>query len=112
MGNLRKRNIGEEKKYLPVSFKRDGSLTASSLALTEKEFDAIKGRVKSILARIGDELSLGIIDPNPYADGNTTSCRWCDYKSICAFDEERSDDCMRELCEVDYKDILKKEEEQ
>ncbi|MBR3848171.1 MAG: PD-(D/E)XK nuclease family protein [Oscillospiraceae bacterium] len=101
---------GEEKKYLPVSFKRDGSLTASSLVLTEKEFAAIKERVKSILARIGDELSLGIIDPNPYVDGNTNSCRWCDYKSVCAFDEERSDDCMRELCEVDYKDILKKEE--
>ncbi len=102
---------GEEKKYLPVSFKRDGSLTASSLALTEKEFAAIKERVKSILARIGDELSRGIIDPNPYVDGNTNSCKWCDYKSVCAFDEERSDDCMRELCEVSYKDILKKEEE-
>lgn len=103
---------GEEKKYLPVSFKRDGSLTASSLALTEKEFAAIKNRVKSILARIGDELSLGIIDPNPYVDGGTNSCKWCDYKSVCGFDEERSSDCMRELCEVSYKDIITKEEEQ
>ena len=102
---------GEEKRYLPVSFKRDGSLTASSLALSEKEFRAIKSRVKSILARIGDELSGGIIDPNPYVDGSSDSCRWCDYKSICAFDPDRSDDCMRELCEVDYKDILTKEEE-
>ena len=103
---------GEEKKYLPVSFKRDGSLTSSSLALTEKEFSAIKERVKSILARIGDELSLGIIDPNPYVDGNISPCKWCDYKSVCCFDEDRNGDCMRELCEVDYKDILKKEEKQ
>ncbi len=103
--------FGEEKKYIPVSFKRDGSLTASSIALTENEFDRIKKRLQDILKRIGDELSSGIIDPNPYRDGNSDSCKWCDYKSVCAFDEDRTSDRMRELCEIKYKDILEKEEE-
>ncbi len=100
---------GDTKKYLPVSFKKDGSLTASSVVLTENEFSRIKKRLEDILKRIGDELSLGIIDPNPYSDGNSDSCRWCDYRSICAFDEERTDDRKRSLCEIGYKDILEKE---
>ncbi len=102
---------GEDKEYLPISFNKNGSLSKASSILTEKEFSRIKERITKILARIGDELSRGEIDPNPYTDGSFSSCKWCDFKSICAFDEERGGDCMRPLFEVKACDILNEEEE-
>jgi len=101
---------GDVKKYLPVAFKNDGTFTASSRVLTESEFAKIKERLRGILCRIGDELSQGIIDPNPYCHKDSDACRWCDYRAVCAFDEKRTGDCMRPLYEVSAKDFLDKEE--
>ncbi|MBQ5777731.1 MAG: PD-(D/E)XK nuclease family protein, partial [Oscillospiraceae bacterium] len=102
---------GDEKEYLPVSFNRDGSFSKSSSVLSEKEFSKIKNRIKKVLTDIGDKLSLGIIDPNPYSDGMFSACTWCDFKSVCAFDTERGGDCMRSLSELRARDILSEEEE-
>jgi len=103
---------GEKKEYLPVSIMKGGGLGSKSSVLTKREFDIVKDRMKSILARIGDELASGEIEPNPYTNKRRSACDWCDYKSVCAFDEERGNDRKRELIEVKVSDIAGGEQDE
>ncbi len=97
---------GNEKEYVPITLTKNGSLSKTSSVLSEKEFSRVKDRLKKILTRIGDELSRGEIDPNPYLHANYDSCMWCEYKNVCAFDEDRGSDCKRELLSVKASDFL------
>lgn len=97
---------GDVKEYIPVKITKSGGIdTRSSVVLTEREFSVVKEKMKSILARIGDELAGGEIEPNPYINKQHSPCDWCDYKSVCAFDEERCGDRKRELIEIKLSDI-------
>ena len=101
--------IGEEKLYIPVSFGKNGEFKRGSNVLSGRELSLIKERVRALVSKIGDELSLGEVSPNPYVNKSHTACDWCDYKSVCAFDEKRTDDSMRELIEIRASDILEKD---
>lgn len=100
---------GEEKVYVPVLLDKNGGIKKNSVVLTASEFELVKKRMKSILAKIGDELYNGRIEPNPYVHKTRSSCDYCEYKSVCAFDEERSDDKKRELCDVTLCDVLERD---
>ncbi len=98
---------GEDKVYIPVSLDKHGGIKKGSVVLTKHEFQAVKDRMKQVLAKIGDELYRGEIEPNPYINKTSSSCDWCEYKSICAFDETRSCDSKRELIDISFRDMLK-----
>ncbi len=95
----------EKKVYLPVSVDKNGGLGKKSSVLTAKEFEAVKLRMKSILKRIGDELSNGEVEINPYYTSDRTACDYCEYMSVCGFDDRLGDDRRRDLFEVRMKDI-------
>ncbi len=97
---------GEDKEYIPATVDKKGKLKRGSVVLTGAQFDSVKLRIKQILAEIGDELSRGEIEPNPYVHKGRSSCDFCKYKAVCAFDEERSGDRKRELCAVKLADII------
>ena len=110
---LRDMNIIEamesgKKEYIPVTVKQDGSISENSKSnvLYKSEFDRVKGRVRDILADIGDTLNRGEVEPNPYVDGSFTSCEYCKYQSICGFDESRGEDSFRELYRMTREDIM------
>ncbi|MBR5543170.1 MAG: PD-(D/E)XK nuclease family protein [Oscillospiraceae bacterium] len=96
---------GEEKVYLPVKINKNGTLSKTSSILSKEGFEAVKTRTREILARIGDELSRGEIEANPYIHRDFNSCKWCEYKAVCAFDERAGCDKMRDLIEVSAKEI-------
>lgn len=98
---------GDDKVYIPVSLDKHGGIKKGSVVLTKHEFQAVKDRMKQVLAKIGDELYRGEIEPNPYINKTSSSCDWCEYKSICAFDEARSCDSKRELIDISFRDMLK-----
>ncbi len=97
---------GENKEYIPVTVDKKGALKRGSVVLTGSQFDSVKMRMKQILAGIGDELARGEIEPNPYVHKGKSPCDFCEYKAVCAFDEERGGDVKRELCEVKLSDII------
>ncbi|MBR2181308.1 MAG: PD-(D/E)XK nuclease family protein, partial [Oscillospiraceae bacterium] len=98
---------GENKEYIPATVDKKGALKRGSVVLTSNQFEAVKARMKQILAGIGDELSRGEIEPNPYVHKGRSSCDFCEYRAVCAFDEERGGDRKRELCSVKLADIIK-----
>lgn len=105
MGIINAMEKSEKKVYLPVSVDKNGGLGKKSSVLTAKEFEAVKLRMKNILRRIGDELSHGEVEINPYYTADRTACDYCEYMSVCGFDDRFGDDRRRDLFEVRMKDI-------
>ncbi len=97
--------IGEEKLYIPVILDKNGGYKRGSSVVSERELSILKERVRTLISKIGDEISSGNVLPNPYTNKGHTACDWCDYKSVCAFDEARTEDSLRELCEIKFSDI-------
>ena len=93
---------GDEKKYLPISFDKEGNLKGKSI-ISKEVFEKVSTRLTELIDNMGSELSCGSIDANPYADGDGTSCDFCKMKSICRFDE-REGDALRELIDVRLED--------
>ena len=79
----------ESPEYIPVSFKKDGSLSSDSLADCE-QFKNLHKHVDGRLLEISNNLSGGKIEASPYYRGEAdNACLYCPYVSVCRFDEAR-----------------------
>lgn len=79
----------ESPEYIPVSFKKDGSLSSESLADCE-QFKALHQHVYGRLLELSANLSGGKIEASPYYRGESdNACLYCPYVSVCRFDENR-----------------------
>ena len=82
---------GAEKKYLPVKYAKDGSATGDSLA-TSEQISLLSTHVNNMLRRAAEEILDGSIDCKPYYKNiNDNACRYCEYSTVCAFDEDMGD---------------------
>ena len=93
----------ENEKFLPVSFNKKGELSGKALASAE-DFEKVSKRMKEILEAMGEELSRGEIEANPYETTEKSACTYCEMKSVCQFDE-REGDCFRDLFAVRKEDL-------
>ena len=65
--------------------KKDGSLTGDLASLDQLK--QLKDYVFMVLAGLVEEISAGIVEPNPYCRGNShNACTYCPYQSICHMD--------------------------
>ncbi len=77
----------ESPEYIPVSFKKDGSLSSDSLADCE-QFKSLHSHVDGRLLELSENLSGGKIEASPYYRGEAdNACMYCPYVSVCRFDE-------------------------
>jgi len=81
----------EVKRFLPVRTKKDGSFTGNSLvdktqiALLSKHVDNMMNNAKS-------NIKNGYNECNPYyKNENDNACVYCEYRSVCRFDENMGD---------------------
>ncbi len=75
-------------EYIPVSFKRDGSMSSDCLADAE-QFKALRAHVDKRLLELSENLSGGKIEASPYYKGEAdNACLYCPYLSVCRFDEK------------------------
>ena len=81
---------GGVKRYLPVNITKSG-LTGDSLVNPE-QVSALSEHVANMLSGAADEILGGNIDCYPYFRSEAkNACLYCDYKSVCAFDENNGD---------------------
>ncbi len=71
----------EQKHYLDVSVKKDGSI--SGKLATREQMALLEQYVFYLLGRIVDEIASGDIQPNPYLRGKKDACKYCPYGSVC-----------------------------
>lgn len=74
-------NIGE-KKYIPVTFTKDGNISKNSDVFSGDEFEEIKKTVCEILIKTGEGLVHGQAEASG-TENNPEKCKYCRYSSIC-----------------------------
>ena len=75
--------------YLPVSVKKDGTLSTDSLA-SPAQFALLRGHVEACMRELGENLKSGSIEAAPYYKSvQENACLWCPYQAVCRFDEGR-----------------------
>ena len=101
---LDKKELYNENEFLPIEFKKDGDFTAKSSVASSEEFIKISKRIDKILKTIGEELTCGVINANPYYKNATESaCDFCDMRGACHFDPSAGD-MKRYLFAVEMED--------
>ena len=68
--------------FVPAKFKKDGSVSSTSLA-TAEEFAEIKKSIKKTLRSMGSLLRKGKIAPMPTEAKGYNVCKYCRYTAVC-----------------------------
>lgn len=76
----------EQPKVLPVSYKKDGTLSATSSAASPEKFDVLAWHVRKKVESLSQQIFSGDIPAYPYSYGQRTACDFCNYRNICGFD--------------------------
>lgn len=83
-----------------------GSFDAARSVLVDNEkIRYIKKHVSDTMEEYGNKILAGDTSPDPYKQGKTGSCDYCEYKSICGFDARLSGNSYRHLEKLNDKQI-------
>lgn len=104
---------GEEKSYIPLSFGKGGEIKEDN-AVSPEQFELLYGHIRRRLTEMAEALHGGSIEASPLMKNkNEGPCRFCDYKSICAFSEgENGDRCRNKVSMKDDEVWMKMAEEE
>ena len=97
-------NAAGDSLVLPIKLKANGELDARSVArtLSKNEFFNMLDYVGRMIKEIGNRIYEGDKRISPAKDGDKKdACKFCDYKSICRFDEKIKGYKARDLKEID-----------
>lgn len=92
------------KKFVPVTVKKDGSLTGS--VADRDQFALLMDHMERTLTEITRQIRGGNIDASPwYRNANANGCQYCDYKEACHFETGNQKDSVRHMKKVDDQEI-------
>jgi len=97
---------------ISAGLKKDGSFSARSDIASEQEFDVLQKYVHRTFENIGTDITEGVIDIAPYKMGNKTACTFCNFRSVCQFDESLEDNKYRALQDMKDSEALEKMREE
>lgn len=99
---------------IPVKFKKDLTLSATSSSLTTRQFELMEQHVKRQITSSATEIAEGNVKVAPYRKGNQTGCEYCEFKEVCGFDRAIPGFGYRELKKMNKDEVMEKlvEEEQ
>ena len=76
---------------LPISLNKDGSLRSASSLVTDEQMTLLSEYAGYKLRSIGKDIIEGRVSKDPKViDSGVSSCTYCDFKDVCAFDERIS----------------------
>ena len=76
--------------YLPLSIKKDGTLSAASSVADSEQMNLILNHIEKSLVSMSEKLSKGEIEPSTT---KSDSCSFCDYRTACNYKD--SDDFIK-----------------
>lgn len=104
------KDIEKESKIIPASLKKDGDFTKNSKVMEESDFHTLRKFVNSKYKQAGDAILAGEITINPYKMNQQTPCTYCNFKSVCQFDETLKGNSYRQLPKLSKDLVLEKME--
>ena len=69
--------------YVPFSFKKDGTVSASSSLASLEFFGKIRKQIETLLYEMGEHLQQGDITCEPLDPIGKDACQYCEYKAAC-----------------------------
>lgn len=72
---------------IPAGFKKDGTLSARSKTADDSDFSAMRGHVRGLYQKAGNDIVSGRVDITPYRYNKKTPCTFCSYRQVCQFDD-------------------------
>ena len=103
--NMLDNSINGTSDVIPVSFNKSGDLTAASSAVSNEDYSAISKYVDKKIREFGKSILNGDIKVNPYEMDVKGSCKYCEYKGICGFDDKIPGYSRRKL-DLDDKEAM------
>jgi ATP-dependent helicase/nuclease subunit B len=97
---------------IPAGLKKDGSFSSRSDIASEQEFGVLKEHVRRTFQDIGTNITDGVIDIAPYKLKTKTACTFCQFKSVCQFDESLEENNYRALKQLKGSEALQKMREE
>jgi ATP-dependent helicase/nuclease subunit B len=80
--------------YIPVSVKKDGSLSKSSEKSVVSSFDELFDEINGTVSELAYKMKQGNADAMPLKTNNQDACRYCSMASVCrrkSYCEEHSE---------------------
>lgn len=97
---------------IPVGLKKDGNPTKFSRVATREDFDVIRSHIHNVTKAFGTDLTGGTVDISPYHFRKNTPCTFCEYRSLCQFDQSLPENQYRLLKAEKVEDVLTKMQEE
>lgn len=85
---------------------RTGKVTQTSSALEKEDFQALLDHVRGLIEEIGGEILKGNVKIEPFKKGRNTSCKYCEFISICQFDSSFYENRYRYIRELKDSEVL------
>lgn len=95
-------------KVCAVSLTKDGNYVATSKVINKEQFTAMAEYVSDKVVEIGQQIMAGKVDINPYELKSKNACTYCEYYSICSFDERLNGCHYRQLSSMSEKELWQK----
>ncbi|WP_416828697.1 helicase-exonuclease AddAB subunit AddB [Ectobacillus polymachus] len=95
-----------------ASLKKDGSFYSNSSVASLQQFDVLQNHVHRKFEVTGNNITDGIIGIDPYKIKNKTACAFCQFRSICQFDESLKENSYRLLTPLKSSEALEKMSEE
>lgn len=90
---------------IPAKLNKDDTLSKSSSAITQEQFEILRNYVRESLVKLCDEMLEGNIKIKPAKKLKYTACENCNYASVCQFDTSMKDNKYNYLSKKDDEDI-------
>ncbi|MFD2216292.1 helicase-exonuclease AddAB subunit AddB [Metabacillus endolithicus] len=103
---------GSSSNIIAAGLKKDGGFRSTSSIASEAEFELLRHHVRSTFKKIGTNITDGIIDISPYKLKDKMPCTYCEYKSVCQFDESLEENNYRILKSEKNDEVLKRMREE
>ena len=98
---------GNPKRFIPVSYARDGlAYTKRSSLANLEQLGKLKKHIEMLLRQMSRALHQGEIKADPYyRNSRNNACQYCDFLTACRFDKTNGKDQMRYLYSVKADDF-------
>jgi ATP-dependent helicase/nuclease subunit B len=113
--NMLDNSIDPKSDVIPVTLKKNGEPNQYSQVFSEEDYAELSTFVNRKIRQFGRNILDGDIEINPYKIGQTGSCNYCPYRSICRYDEripgfkkrdiKLSDDTAKELIKAENEQV-------
>lgn len=96
----------EPDKAVNVAFNRDGSLRCGERVLDQEDFGRLMRHALDMAARMTAQMRQGDTQIAPAQSGGRLACRFCEYRTVCGFDERLAGAKVRKLKKLSGKEVL------